>query len=202
LATAATSSISWCPPFAGSPDRSPSSEKPGRSARSFWGVGLRLFIGKASCTQCHNGPLLTNNEFHNTGVPAAAALPPDLGRALGAKQVLADEFNCRSPWSDANGQCAELEFLVTDGHELERAFKVPSLRNVADRAPYMHAGQIATLGDVIEHYDRAPAAPAGHTELNRLKLSKRERGQLEAYLRALSGGTNAPVDLLRASGKK
>jgi cytochrome c peroxidase len=32
---------------------------------------LRLFIGKASCTNCHNGPLLTNNEFHNTGVPAA-----------------------------------------------------------------------------------------------------------------------------------
>ena len=32
-------------------------------------AGLRLFIGKANCTQCHNGPLLTNNEFHNTGVP-------------------------------------------------------------------------------------------------------------------------------------
>ena len=32
-------------------------------------AGLRLFIGKANCTQCHNGPLFTNNEFHNTGVP-------------------------------------------------------------------------------------------------------------------------------------
>jgi cytochrome c peroxidase len=32
-------------------------------------AGLRLFVGKASCVNCHNGPLLTNNEFHNTGVP-------------------------------------------------------------------------------------------------------------------------------------
>ena len=32
-------------------------------------AGLRLFIGRANCTQCHNGPLFTSNEFHNTGVP-------------------------------------------------------------------------------------------------------------------------------------
>ena len=37
-------------------------------------AGLRLFIGKASCANCHNGPLLTNNEFHNTGVPARPAV--------------------------------------------------------------------------------------------------------------------------------
>ena len=33
-------------------------------------AGLRLFIGDAQCIRCHNGPLLTNNEFHNTGVLA------------------------------------------------------------------------------------------------------------------------------------
>jgi len=42
-------------------------------------------------------------------------------------------------------QCGELRFAVTEGPELLRAFKTPSLRNVAERAPYMHAGQIATL---------------------------------------------------------
>ncbi|HEX2166391.1 MAG TPA: cytochrome-c peroxidase, partial [Longimicrobiales bacterium] len=51
-------------------------------------AGLRIFIGKGNCTQCHNGPLLTNNEFHNTGVSAVAGLPPDNGRMLGARQVL------------------------------------------------------------------------------------------------------------------
>lgn len=161
-------------------------------------AGLRLFIGKANCTQCHNGPLFTNNEFHNTGVPANAALPPDRGRMSGATDVLGDEFNCRSRWSDATvKQCAELDFMVTGAHELERAYKVPSLRNVAERAPYMHAGQLATLEDVLAHYNRAPAAPAGHTELKPLALDPRELRQLAAFLRTLSGGTNAPAELLR-----
>ena len=156
-------------------------------------AGLRLFIGKANCTQCHNGPLLTNNEFHNTGVPSRRGLSADEGRLAGANTVLRDEFNCRSRWSDANpAQCAELEYLVTDSHTLQRAFKVPTLRNVAERAPYMHAGQLATLREVLEHYNRAPEAPAGHSEVKPLRLSARELRQLEAFLRTLSGGTTAP----------
>ncbi len=159
--------------------------------------GLELFIGKASCTQCHNGPLLTDDHFHNTGVPAAGALPEDVGRALGARQVLESEFNCRSRYSDAKpGECAELEFLRPDGAELTRAYKPPSLRGVAKRAPYMHAGQIATLAAVIDHYDRAPAAPAGHTEIHPLRLGAAERAQLEAYLRTLDTPVKAERWLL------
>jgi cytochrome c peroxidase len=152
-------------------------------------AGLRLFIGKAGCVNCHNGPLLTNNEFHNTGVPARAGVPPDSGRLAGADAVLRDEFNCRSRWSDARAACAELEFLVSGDHVLARAFKVPSLRNVAERAPYMHAGQFSTLREVVDHYNRAPAAPAGHSELEPLRLDARERRQIEAFLRSLSGRT-------------
>lgn len=159
-------------------------------------AGLRLFIGKANCTQCHNGPLLTNNEFHNTGVPARQGLAADDGRLAGADDVLGDEFNCRSRWSDAKpAQCAELEFLVTGAHTLQRAFKAPSLRNVAERAPYMHAGQLASLREVLAHYNRAPDAPTGHSELKPLGLTARELGQLEAFLRTLSGGTTAPSPL-------
>jgi cytochrome c peroxidase len=150
-------------------------------------AGLKLFIGKANCTQCHNGPLFTNNEFHNTGVARRAELPSDEGRLTGASTVLKDEFNCRSRWSDAPQKCAELEFLVTGDHTLERASKVPSLRNVARRAPYMNAGQFATLAEVLDHYNRAPAAPAGHTELKPLRLKAVELRQLEAFLNALSG---------------
>ena len=152
-------------------------------------AGLRLFIGKASCTQCHNGPLFTNNEFHNNGVPRRPELAADDGRLAGASAVLRDEFNCRSRWSDAREPCTELEFLVTGEHLLERAYKVPSLRNVAERAPYMDAGQFATLGEVLDHYNRAPAAPAGHTELKPLRLKPAELRQLEAFLRSLSGPT-------------
>ena len=160
-------------------------------------TGLTLFVGKANCTQCHNGPLLTNNEFHNTGVPKRSGLPKDRGRFSAVAAVKSDEFNCRSRWSDAKpDECAELEFLAPASEPLERAFKVPSLRNVAERAPYMHAGQFATLAEVLEHYNRAPAAPAGHTELKALRLSATELRQLEAFLRSLSGPLLAPAKFL------
>ena len=120
-------------------------------------------------------------------MPRPPGLPSDVGRLTGASTVLKDEFNCESRWSDAPQKCAELEFLMTGDHTLERASKVPSLRNVARRAPYMDAGQFATLAEVLDHYNRAPAAPAGHTELKPLRLKAVELRQLEAFLNALSG---------------
>jgi cytochrome c peroxidase len=160
-------------------------------------AGMALFLGKANCTQCHNGPLLTNNEFHNTGVPRRPELPEDRGRVVALASVKHDEFNCRSRWSDAKAdQCPELEFLPAPSPELERAYKVPSLRTVAGRAPYMHAGQFATLAEVLDHYNRAPPAPAGHSELKPLGLDSAELRQLEAFLRSLSPGLSAPEKFL------
>lgn len=163
-------------------------------------AGLRLFISKANCTNCHNGPLFTNNDFHNTGVPAVAGLPEDTGRALGAQQVLADEFNCLSRYSDAAPeQCAELRFIVAEGHQLERQFRPPSLRGVAERPPYMHAGQFATLEEVVNHYNTAPEAPGGHTELEPLNLTDAEIAQLIAFLKTLSGPVNVEPEWLQVS---
>ncbi len=160
-------------------------------------AGLRLFIGKAECTHCHNGPLFTNNAFHNTGVPAVAGLPEDTGRAAGAEQVLMDEFNCLSRYSDAKPEeCTELRFVKTDDKTLVGAFKPPTLRNVAETAPYMHAGQFATLREVLMHYNRAAPGPVGKTELFPLGLSGKELAQLEAFLRTLSGPLAAPPELL------
>lgn len=162
-------------------------------------AGLRLFMGKASCIDCHNGPLFTNNDFHNTGVPPVAGLPEDTGRAQGAALVMADEFNCLSPYSDAEAsQCAELRFLVAQDPYLVRQFKPPSLRDVAERPPYMHAGQFARLEEVVQHYNLAPAAPAGHNELEPLRLSRKEMEQLVAFLGTLSGGINADAYWLQA----
>ncbi len=80
---------------------------------------------------------------------------------------------------------------MTDADSLARAFKVPSLRNVAARAPYMHAGQMKTLAEVLDHYNRAPAAAAGESELEPLGLSAAELRELEAFLGAL---TSEPVN--------
>ena len=155
-------------------------------------AGLKLFIGKANCIQCHNGPLFTNNDFHNTGVPAAKGLPMDVGRLAGAKKVLADEFNCLGKYSDARpDQCGELSFLSADGDKRMRQFRPTSLRNVAERAPYMHAGQFATLEQVLDHYNEAPTAPQGHSELQPLRLSDRETAQIVQFLRTLSAPVNA-----------
>ena len=157
-------------------------------------AGLRLFIGKANCTDCHNGPLFTNNDFHNTGVPAVTDLPEDAGRANGAQLVLADEFNCLSIYSDAGpDDCAELRYMVSEGHQLERQFKPPSLRNVAARGPYMHAGQFATLEEVLNHYNTAPPTTAehNHSELEPLSLTEEEIEQMIAFLKTLDGPINA-----------
>jgi cytochrome c peroxidase len=92
--------------------------------------------------------------------------------------------------------CQELRFAVTEGDELVRAYKTPTLRNVAGRAPYMHAGQIPTLAAAVRHYNDAPRAPFGHSELKALRLSREERDQLEAFLRTLSGPLSAPTGYL------
>jgi cytochrome c peroxidase len=148
--------------------------------------GLRLFIGEAQCTRCHNGPLLTNNEFHNTGVLSARAELPDRGRADGVREVQAEPFNCRGDYSDdAEHRCPELDYVRT-GPELIGAFRTPSLRNVELTAPYMHKGQMASIEEVLAHYNEAPDAMIGHNETEPLRLGSRQLRQLAAFLRTLT----------------
>jgi cytochrome c peroxidase len=149
--------------------------------------GLRLFIGKAKCTNCHNGPLFTNGDFHNTGVPTPAKMPSDKGRADGIRKVLSDEFNCLGRYSDAGTQdCAELRFLDSNTEKYDGAFKTPTLRNVAERAPYIHAGQFATLKEVLQFYRQAKSPELKHPE-----LTDQELDQIEAFLRTISGPVKA-----------
>lgn len=149
-------------------------------------IGLQLFIGEANCTQCHNGPLLTNNEFHNTGVISFPGEVPDKGRVAGVREVAGNVFSCDGPYSDDGGRvCPELQYVRT-GPELIGAFRTPSLRNLENTAPFMHRGQIATLNEVLEHYNDAPLAMIGHNEAKPLGLRDRDLRQLEAFLLTLS----------------
>ena len=151
--------------------------------------GLRLFVGKANCTQCHNGPLLSNHEFHNTGVINFPGEVPDKSRVQGIRDVMNDEFNCLGSYSDdPEPDCPELAFART-GVTTIGSFKTPSLRNLQDTAPFMHKGQIATLKAVLEHYNDALDAMVGHNEAKPLGLSSRELDQLEQFLNTLA----APV---------
>jgi len=149
--------------------------------------GLKLFIGKAQCINCHNGPLLTNHEFHNTGILSAPRQLPSLGRANGVRLAQDDPFNCIGEFSDADSeQCAELRFAKS-GDELIGAHKTPTLRNISETAPYMHAGQLSTLEEVIEHYDQAPLAMIGHNEIKPLNLNGNEKKALLVFLQSLNG---------------
>ena len=148
-------------------------------------LGLQLFIGEARCTECHNGPLLTNDEFHNTGVLSFPGDLPERGRVAGVREVLSDEFNCLGDYSDdPDRRCDELRYVRT-GSELIGATRTPSLRNVSATAPYMHRGQIATLAEVLDHYNRAPDAMIGHNEAKPLELDRPDLRRLEAFLRTL-----------------
>ena len=145
--------------------------------------GLKIFISKAKCTNCHVGPLFTNGDFHSIGIPVSEKMPFDPGRAEGIKLVLADEFNCLGVFSDARGkQCQEIWFMNTDTRQYNGAMKTPTLRNVVERPPYMHAGQFKTIREVLEFYRRSK-----NPDIEHQGLTDSDLGALEAFLGTLSG---------------
>jgi len=92
--------------------------------------GLILFLDpkKGNCSVCHvigkKYALFTDNKFHNIGVGA-----------------------------DTSGNFADLGLYAQSKNTADMgAFKTPTLRNIAETAPYMHDGSQATLKDVVDHY--------------------------------------------------
>jgi len=157
-------------------------------------AGLRLFIGRAKCTNCHNGPMFTNSDFHNLGLPPRENVAPDMGRASAITQVLSSQFNCLGKYSDAHpNDCPELRFIDTSNKKYEGAFKTPTLRNVTERPPYMHAGQFATVREVLKFYQ----SQAKNPELGHAGLTDEELDLLEAFLHTLS----SPLTSLQAEVK-
>ncbi len=150
--------------------------------------GLRLFIGKAQCSVCHLGPLFSNGEFADTGLPFFAQPGVvDAGRHAGIEALRASPYTRLSAW--ARGAEAtptrHLQLLPRNFGE----FKVPSLRHVAQTAPYMHDGQLTTLEAVIRHYDQINLERLhadGEQILKPLDLSADEQAQLLAFLQSLS----------------
>lgn len=126
-----------------------------------------------------------------------------MGRALGALRALSDPFNCFSgafpeanfPTNDDTDRCSTLSSLdVTDVSQVG-AFKTPSLRNIAETAPYMHDGRFGSLGQVLEFYSHLEGGPAtGNRDpaLAPLRLSPEEVGAISAFLSTL---TSPLIDL-------
>lgn len=157
--------------------------------------GLKLFIGKGACTNCHAGPNFTNGEFFKTGLSRYAPLgKPDPGRQDGVRKVLESRFNLLGPYNDdATGASAAPTRKASLEKENFGEFKVPSLRNLVLTAPYGRDGRVETIAEVVRHYadldparlhakDGRPATP--------LKLTAREQTDLVVFLESLSTFNN------------
>ncbi|MCF6156188.1 MAG: cytochrome-c peroxidase [Candidatus Brocadia sp.] len=120
--------------------------------------GMELFIGKAECIECHNGPNFTDNKFHNIGVPADGPLKEDLGR-----------------------------YNVTKNEADKGAFKTPTLRNITETGPYMHNGYFPTLFEVVQFYNGGGCESKGSPDIHALNLTGQEVNDLIEFMKALTG---------------
>ncbi|MES2149166.1 MAG: cytochrome c peroxidase [Pseudomonadota bacterium] len=120
--------------------------------------GLALFVGKASCAQCHAAPHFSDGGFYNIGLASFGAETPDPGR-----------------------------FAQSPIPLLKGAFKTPSLRDVEFNAPYFHDGSGASLRAVMEHYNSGGVEHANLSPgIRPLRLSEAEMRDVVAFLKALS----------------
>ena len=164
--------------------------------------GLKLFIDRGQCTFCHAGPNFTDFEFHNIGLDRGN-IGLDTGRFDAVKTVKRDPFNGFGPFSDDRSIEANksLFFLAQKPNNLGE-FKTPTLRNVAQTAPFMHDGRFATLRDVIQFYSELDQTPAlGHREetLIPLALTEEETNDLLEFLKSLTGEPLDPKYLVKPS---
>lgn len=160
--------------------------------------GLRLFLGRGQCATCHAGPMFSNGEFGDIGVPFF--IKPegvDPGRQGGIKRLLANPHNLLGRHNDdATRNNATATRHLRPEHRNFGEFKVPSLRNLRYTAPYMHNGSLATLRDVVRHYseiDEDRLHSDGERILKPLHLSESEIDDLVAFLDALSPEGPMPI---------
>jgi cytochrome c peroxidase len=153
--------------------------------------GLQIFVGKGNCSVCHFGPNFTNGEFGDIGMPYFAAPGRvDPGRYEGIKKLQESRANLLGKYTDDPGQSTAAGTRhVRLEHRNWGEFRVPSLRNLAKTAPYMHGGQLATLRDVVRYYseineDRLHAD--GEKILKPLALTSAEIDDLVAFLESLN----------------
>ena len=157
--------------------------------------GLRLFVGRGNCSVCHFGPAFTNGEFHDTGVPFFIKGGVDPGRHGGIRKLEANLLNLLSEHNDdRSGVSAIKTRQVALEHRNFGEFKVPSLRNVAQTAPYMHNGSLATLADVVRHYSEVSPDRLhsdGESLIKPLRLSAGEAADLVTFLESLTESASA-----------
>lgn len=191
--------------------------------------GAKLFVGKAACVSCHRTYLFSDQNFHNIGVPQVGIGVPAVadcpegnatcdcvtyknclpwGAYDGLKKLKTGRFRRDSIWSDNPNDTSRTKWDVEPDARFIGAWRTPSLRNVAQTAPYMHDGVYAQLIDVVWHYNRGGAESgfAGQkaVQLAPLRLTPDEENDLVAFLETLTGAplpSDVVADPCRAPNK-
>jgi cytochrome c peroxidase len=149
--------------------------------------GLKLFIGKAGCDSCHHNETFTDQEFHNTAVFQTVA---DLGRYEDFVKLM-NPFNGAGAYSDDPVAGADKLMGLVLNDTMRGQFRTKSLRHVAQTGPYFHDGSMATLDEVVRHYNKGGATegyPGMKDELLvPLNLSEGEIQDIVAFLESLTG---------------
>jgi len=145
--------------------------------------GLELFKGKANCIACHNGPMLSDDGFHATGVPEIEPLHKESDR-IATRHFFAKDAGYKNYRIDSDYG----RELITKSPDDRHRFKTPSLREIAETAPYMHNGALLSLEEVVDFYDRGGGPlPNKDPRLVPLHLTDAEKRALVAFLESLSG---------------
>ncbi len=144
--------------------------------------GMKLFVGKAGCVQCHNGPNFTDNKFHVTGVPKNRVEDEPLVAAT--RNFVLRQAGFRNPEKIDRDLG---RFFLTGKSKDKGSFKTPTLRNVSLTPPYMHNGVFKTLEEVVEFYNKGGGdVPNKDRRLKPLNLTEEEKYALVAFLEALT----------------
>ena len=138
--------------------------------------GLVLFMGKGRCGECHNGVNLSDDNFHALNVPENPDHQGDL-RISTTRRYVAKIFHYEEYRTLAEDPG---RYLITKDKKDWKAFRTPTLREIAKTAPYMHNGIYQTLDDVIDFFDRGGGK--GNTVLKPLGLSNTEKDYLKTFL--------------------
>ena len=154
--------------------------------------GLKYFINDGGCLRCHFGPWMTDGSFHSVGIgPLNGGALMDSGRAGAIDKLTKAQFTASGIHSDdRDGVRATISKHIAKRREDWGSFRTPSLRNVAKTPPYMHAGQLETLDDVLEHYSTLENfVSADHhreTILEPLQLTQQQKEDLISFLESLT----------------
>jgi cytochrome c peroxidase len=111
--------------------------------------GLALFTGKARCSACHLGAMLSDGGLHATGVPAH----PDLATTAERQIAMLRHFATMGTPNYMNLRQDVGHYVVTKDPADIGKFVTPSLWDVGQTAPYMHSGAFATLDEVVDFYN-------------------------------------------------